>query len=516
MQGERQEQFFDRASRALQKSIPSVNRRTVEILQLWKESPEAVELNEKAESRFTPDEYTHFGPRCIFLEHIVPAMGESEEIPYGRDNLLKLVNWANHRIADSETFAAISEGHTPSEEERAAGHEMPEVLGYSGPFYLGLLGDREPKWAIYSDEWVHNADLEKFKKLQRRSPEVWCSEPMERRTMDPIAALGAETPRLDSGMNAYCRAGDGKTVMRYSAAGGPAVMPGPTNTYIPSGERRNTVVDYSGGTMDLPGAAPAKPDLGTVIANAFMAIIPSIAQAINQAMSTDPADDTTEPGDTPRGMEPEPEVPVEEPVAPEVPAAPAEPADPDDDKYKAMGADCYAAYSAGKAKSKYSKRGEPAVDASIHATIAKLQKQILDQKAEIDGLKKVNSDTVRYHKRSQTLAGLSQEYTFDPAEELETTNDLNDEQFTRHCEKVVTKYSKRDDVTAFTIFDDPTVPTDTMDRSLNGKRISEAQIQRYSRQAQDRAVQKNGMSKKPITTFEAEYAAILKEHGVAV
>jgi hypothetical protein len=521
MQGERQDQFFDRASRALRKSIPSVNRRTVEVLRMWKESANAAEMNDRAENQFPESEYVHFGPRCIFLEHTIPGGEQQEKIVYDRDALQKLVNWANYRIADSATYAAISDGHTPDETERAAGKAAPDVLGYAGPFYLGLLGDMEPKWSIYADEWVHKADLERFKRLQRRSPEVWCSEPMESRTMDPIAALGAETPRLDSGMNPYSRCTDGKMVMRYSAAGGPMVMAGPNNSYIP-GDKPKTTVDYSGASKMDMSVAPAKPDLGSVVAEAFQALLPSLVQSINQSMSMDPADNTDEP-DAPLGEDTVNTDEVDNVVAesPEAPVVAEEVAvdDPDDLKYKAMGADCYAAYQAGKSKSKYSRREAPKVDKEVHAMIAKQQNQLIEQSKQIKALQETNEKTVRYHKRSEQLNSLANQFDFDPEEELEITEDMNDGQFDRHATKVITKYAKRDDVTSFGLFVDPD-PADEAQPTRYSKgsssNVSAAQIERYSREAADNAARKNGEARKKVTTFEAEYEAICKRHGVAV
>ena len=529
MQGERQEQFFERANRAMAKTIPSVNERTAAILKIWRASPEASELNRKSAGQFPANEFTHFGPRCIFLEHTVPEGENRERIVYNQANLLKLVNWANHRIADSNTFAAISDGHTPSEDERAAGLPMPDVLGYAGPFYLGLLGDREPKWAIYADEWVHNSDLDRFKKLQRRSPEVWCGEPMERRTLDPIAALGAETPRLDSGMNAYCRSGDGREVMRYSAVGGPSVMPGPNNAYIPSGEGRKTLkVDYSAGDDEVDMPIPGKPDLGTAIQQALMALMPSIVQSVQQAMSPDPAVEAP-----PRGMDDVETDPVADPEEVAVTDAPDESTvapqtTPDDGEgdvemdeeeraaYGAMSDDGKRCYMAGRkfGKSKYSRSGT--VDKGLSTVVATQQNQLLAQDKRIKELERANEETVRYHKRSQKLAELAGEYVFEPSEELELVQDFNDDQFARHCEKTVTKYSKRDSLDV-PFFNDATIPLDRYARG--GERpvqMKPQDVERYSRIAAERAAQKNASTRGERTTFEAEYQAVLKEHGVAV
>ena len=249
-QGESQAEFFDRANIALEKSVPSQNRRTVHILELWSASPNADdrELRLTAAAHFPQDKFQHFQPRCIFPEHTVPASadGSRPEIVYDRDALQKLIDYANYRIENASTFSAISDDHTPSRDERLAGAKNPDVLGYAGPFYLGMFGDKDPKYAVYADEWAHLSDLQRFEKLQRRSPEVWTCEPMESRTMDPIAALGSATPRLDSGMNPYCRASDDRMVMKYSAV----AFPGPTNTFVPTA-----------------GKAPKKPDPTKYAAN---------------------------------------------------------------------------------------------------------------------------------------------------------------------------------------------------------------------------------------------------------
>src|SRR5690349_6690128 len=97
--GETQLQFFQRASRALRLRIPSINRRTLRILKLWNDSPNARELCGKASEQFPCDKFVHAGPRCVFVEHTVPASrdGSRGEIKYGRDELQHLVNWANYR-----------------------------------------------------------------------------------------------------------------------------------------------------------------------------------------------------------------------------------------------------------------------------------------------------------------------------------------------------------------------------------------------------------------------------------
>lgn len=333
MPGERQEQFFGRAMRAMEASIPSINRRTIEVLRLWCESPNDADLRDRASAQFPPTEYKHLSPRCVFIEHAIPGSDEMrdpatnkvvrqsrDEIKYGQQELQKMVAWANFRIRDTSMFAALSAGHTPTPEEQKLGRLMPDVLGYAGPFYLGLLGDKEPKWAIYADEWIHLEDVPRAKKLQRRSPEVWVNEPIESRTMDPIAMLGAETPRLDSGMNPYSRVGDGVVVMRYSGM----AMAGAMNGFIPGDKQSysgtSPMADFDPNQPADQNAAPMPADqndmsgkISEAVQNAIVDLMPTIIQAVSQAINPDPSEPTDDPNDmnndpgvdqdVPRGMD---------------------------------------------------------------------------------------------------------------------------------------------------------------------------------------------------------------------
>lgn len=579
MAGESQSAFFDRANRALRQQIPSINRRTVEILKIWKSSPNDVDLREKASRQFPEGKYQHFGPRCVFLCHTVPSSGDGKrpETKYGRAELEKLVDWANYRIRNNDTFSAISDGHTPTPQEKASGRPDPDVLGYAGPFYLGLLGDVDPKFAIYADEWVHTSDVERFEKLQRRSPEVWCLEPIERRTLDPIAALGAETPRLDVGMNPYARFSDGVTVLRYSAVS--AALPGPSNTFIPGGENRNRktpeIVDYGATQMPQPmnpnldpSADPTSQgdqdgnDMGQRIQDAvFSAIeglIPSIMQSVASQLGLDAPTDgdqlppensegagdpdltgATDEGDgVPRGMQPSEPAPKPDPTA--VQSSPVDagagsakhpnekpgnaaqpPADLDDDEkrqYSAMSPDCQTAYMAGRTKGMSMSQprqnySRSAHDEGLHAKVAQQQAQINNLVAQIE---QRDRDVLRYSRLSE----LSKTFVIDSIDdEMAIVADFSDDQFERHCDKTITRYARRDAVENHDYLPDP-MPDSEVERygRRNGDPQSArqvAEIERYSRQAQQIAIEKN--FKAPgSTTFAKEFDALCKANGINV
>jgi hypothetical protein len=109
----------------------------------------------------------------------------------------------------------LAAGHTPTPEERSGGATAPDVVGFCGPFRLGRFGASK-KTAIFADEWRRRDSVERLSRLPRRSVELWRAAEPQSAFFDPIAALGAETPRLALGLN-YSLEG-GAPVLRYAAA----------------------------------------------------------------------------------------------------------------------------------------------------------------------------------------------------------------------------------------------------------------------------------------------------------
>ena len=483
--GEAQFQFFMRAFRALRQQIPSANRRTLKILRVWSASPNAKALRLKALEQFPADRFVHTGPRCVFVEHIVPGHLDQgqPEIRYGRAELQQLVDWANYRILNAGNFAPISDGHTPSSAEKRNGVSDPDVLGYAGPFYLGLLGDLDPQWAIYADEWIHQQDLARIVKLQRRSPEVWANEPIERRTMDPIAALGAATPCLDSGMNPYCRCSDGRLVMRYSAS-----------TFS---ESRSTFTPDAGSIRQRPSGddlMPVRDDdrirnsLAEAVGQALQAILPNIVQTVQDQLGRAPeiseSEQESEVAGVDDGFE---DSEVEDDF--EIPAV---------ESIDATGA----AEAGASAATRYS-RGGRFDDLSV--IVARQAQEIQRLRTH---LHRERTDIQRYSR----LLDLAQQFAFDPREEFEACQDLSDVQFQRHCERTVAKYARRDDVGYLDLPDD--LDPNRYSRSQS-TRINPAQIEGFSREAASIAASKNA-AQSGSTTFEAEFDAICNQHGISL
>jgi len=255
------------------------------ILAAWDQSEEARKLDGIAAKKFPVEKFSRGSMVPVFTEHTtvrrtVDANGNQIEEPvvWDRDRLAAMCYQMNHRIRDTGSFSPITEGHTPDKFARDKGCPQPAVLGYQGKFRMGLIGNIDPKWTIFCDEYRHAEDAEKFQKLTRRSPEVWTAA--EKPFFDPCAALGAETPRLDMGTSlAYSREGywqsigdDGAEVDKYSM--GVATFPGPGNVSMP--EHVKVKDNYEAGQD--PDGDEAGDDVNQIIEAVMNALQPVIEQ----------------------------------------------------------------------------------------------------------------------------------------------------------------------------------------------------------------------------------------------
>lgn len=173
----------------------------------------------------------------IFAEHETVARN-GRQLRFGRDELSAIVERCNRRINETGDYAALTLGHTPGPDEKARGAPEPEVVGFAGPYRLGVIGNpgERQRYAILADCHYFKEDLDKVRKHPRRSPELWMEDRYEEMFFDPIALLGAEAPRLDMGL-LYSARRQGRIVEKYTAA-----SPAAGNVFVPSDEIRK---DYS-------------------------------------------------------------------------------------------------------------------------------------------------------------------------------------------------------------------------------------------------------------------------------
>lgn len=258
--GEDQATFVARAHRALAKEIPDTEERNAVIFKTWRQHHGESEEEKVAHTRFADGQYEHLTNIPVFKEHsyarvmrdatgqvvIDEETGKPKTIieKYDLKALQAIVKNCNERVLKTKSFAPITAIHTGKKKADGTS-EDPEVLGFGGPFRLGMYGmedrdDNEPmkgKWAIFEDEWWFKDKAHRAREKCRRSPEVYVGRPMHQRFLDPVTALGAETPALDMGIH-YHRTKRGDLVERYSAESIVAysampVMPGPANVAVP-------------------------------------------------------------------------------------------------------------------------------------------------------------------------------------------------------------------------------------------------------------------------------------------
>ncbi|HEV7280221.1 MAG TPA: hypothetical protein VGN57_08415 [Pirellulaceae bacterium] len=172
------------------------------------------ELATLAREQFPPSQFVHAEGVCVFVEH--ETLGaDGQPLKFDAEALAAIVESCNDRIAESGSFPVLAAGHTPTPEERSGGATAPDVVGFCGPFRLGQFGASK-KTAIFADEWRRRDSVERLSRLPRRSVELWRAGEPQSAFFDPIAALGAETPRLALGLN-YSLDGSAP-VLRYAAA----------------------------------------------------------------------------------------------------------------------------------------------------------------------------------------------------------------------------------------------------------------------------------------------------------
>lgn len=325
---ESQADFAMRFHEAMREAIPDTEERTQRCFAAWDQARgQADPLERRAASKFAPDKYRRVRHIPVFAEHTTRRKkdGKEEVVLYDRRALQAIADRCNRRILDTGDFAALTAGHTPTSEEREKGAPMPNTLGWSGPFRLGMIGQEIPRWAIFSDEWHQRQHEDELDHMRRRSPEVWLEERMEDRFLDPIAALGAETPRLDLGVANYARRPDGQLVERYSAVvvdvdRYTATFPAAGNAFVPGGTDKPQNHYEAGGS----GSMDASPDTINQFVEAMMQTEPM--QFVLSLMNQGPKSVADDPG-TPPGAQTVAEPPLEAPAAaaPPVEAPPAAP-----------------------------------------------------------------------------------------------------------------------------------------------------------------------------------------------
>ncbi len=164
--------------------------------------------------------------------HSVPIFKEhtgSDGTEYTKQLLEDIAENNNDRIEETGDYCPIVGWHTPSDNDPS---KDPPIIGFAENFRVEKFGKKQPRWCIYATFKVRKDKHEYFRDHPRRSVEIWPEDKPENRYIDPIAVLGAETPRQDLGL-VYSKSAAGEESYMYSSVAGGG------NTYVPGEVERN-------------------------------------------------------------------------------------------------------------------------------------------------------------------------------------------------------------------------------------------------------------------------------------
>lgn len=266
--GESYRDFVSRAHSALMPSVPSYEVRNKAVWDSWDKSngnavrEQAMQYHAKDCERFVPDV-------CYFMEHETIG-SDGLPVKYGFSELADICDEMNGRC-DTHNYSAIADRHTLR--GLVPDDYQPTVVGYTGAARLGMVGNQNPKWAVFMDEHHLSSGVKTLDRKHRRSVEVNRFRDGRKPYFDPIAALGADSPRLPLPVAKYSVQHGDRIVDQYESP----CMVSAGGTYIPSmGDSKKRVDQYEDQTANQPGD-----DTG-------MNISPEDANAIVQALMQTP------------------------------------------------------------------------------------------------------------------------------------------------------------------------------------------------------------------------------------
>lgn len=261
-------QFVRRAHNSLLPHIPDPDQRNEAVWNAW-DSAYGDVLRERAQAYFDPEQYRFVPSVCYFKEHETRGR-DGTPLKYGFNELCDIMD-ANNGRCDVDAYSAIASHHT---DDRLKGDKYePRVVGYAGPYRMGMIGRLKPEWAIFADEHHQANEAPLFASRRRRSVEVMRYKDGRPSYFDPIATLGADSPRLAMPVARY-EASDEVEVERYSFVA-PVSVSG-SNTFLP-GSKEPRCSQYA-----VPDSSEQEP------MNSMSQVGPSEVQAIVEAIRSTP------------------------------------------------------------------------------------------------------------------------------------------------------------------------------------------------------------------------------------
>ena len=207
---ETQPQFAIRFHEANMDHMPDVYERNEACDSAWEQAHGPFRERQLARDTFDADKYQEVRDVAVFEEHTIPdgkdKDGNIVSGTYDKYALAEMADGINYRIRDTKQFAPLALGHTGKDKPE------PQLLGFGGAIRLGMIGNENPRFGLYTDEYRRKDKSDLFRDLPGRSPEVWRNKDFSRRFMAPIACLGTTTPRLDITPTFYAHNVDGDDI----------------------------------------------------------------------------------------------------------------------------------------------------------------------------------------------------------------------------------------------------------------------------------------------------------------
>ena len=465
-------QFVPRAHGALMEQVPDPDRRNKLVWDSWARV-HGDPLGDRANEYFDSKHYKTVPNVCYFYEHSTIG-SDGLPVRYSLKELSDIVDEHNAR-ADTDSYSAIASKHTM----RGPVHESmePRVLGFAGPYRLGMVGTVEPKFAVFADEHHLRSEEQTLARKKRRSVEVNRFKSGRRPFFDPIAALGAEAPRLALPVARYS-ADEDPDVERYEFSSAPSALSG-SNTFIPTSEPtkdRHALSEQP--SMNADPNTPDQDSLIRQIVQAFMST-PQM-QFVNSLMESQAGQGGSQPS------QPQPQGPQGGPSMGGMP--------PSGDDQSGMG------FGAGPGAPEMPKQNYSLVDGEgptvdRYAQLEADYSELSDRYSQLEAANEANmrqfgqmrAAVVQLEQRAvdadrtMKIKDLYQLYPhfIEPEAEMEAClyshgNDMDSEAFAKHCERLEV-YAKRSS------------PVTTM---LPGGKVNEKTVDQYSEQDADRVIER--------------------------
>lgn len=431
------EDFCVRAHKALIPMVPDSGDRNQMVWNAWdlsrgSTSPERY----AAQQRFSG--YRLIPNVCHFAEHTTGT--KTGKMTIAASDVADVCRNMNRRISDVGLYPPLIDRHTtdnPADHKRA-------ILGYASNYRIGMIGQGDlQRYAIFGDEYHKPEHLSELNDKPRRSVELMRYKDSTRNFFDPIACLGAESPRIEI-PPAYYSVGkddEGVEVVRYSVAA--PVYAGSSNTFIPAFGEEKERLQATGEPNSEKNEMISPEDLAQVV-DAVRNFMQPYTQWLDTQMQAS-AGSQGDPNALALGADPSQAMPGQAPGMPQAPAAPASPAAPAAPQAPSQhpGSPKPEQYSQGQAPMRYAADEDEEVEKERYAAMEEKYLQLVGEFAQMKtrqgALEAERTDAIRSHRLHQLCSRMGGVVDFDEESSkvlYSAGADISDDEFEERLEMI--------------------------------------------------------------------------------